>query len=95
MQPDTKPISVDGATEVKPPTDAEALETEIFSTDLDVEEIRRKLEKQQDLAEKKILLLMRRRRALVKALTAERERGGDWTPMNGRGFDPVTREARP
>ena len=82
-------------TEVKLPTDAEALEIEIFSTDLDVEDVRRKLEKQQDLAEKKINLLMRRRRTLVKALAAERERGGGWTPMNGQRYDQVTGEARP
>lgn len=90
--PEAKPA---GLSLTKPLTPAEDLEVEILSTDLDVELVRRKLEKQQDLAEKKIALLLRRRRALVRALATERERGAGWTPMNGRRFDPVTGEVAP
>jgi hypothetical protein len=93
MQPQPQLITAEPPQiETKPSTPAEEYEVEIFSTDLEVEVIRRKLEKQQEKAEKDIQLLMRRRRALVKALATERERGGGWTPMNGRQYDQVTGE---
>ena len=90
--PDQQTIPGQVLVEEKPKTPVEEYEVEIFSTDLEIEEARRKLEKQQDTALKKIELLMRRRRVLVRGLAQERERGGGWTPMHGRKFDQVTGE---
>ena len=95
MQPETKAGAPAAPAEPKPLTPVEEIEVEIFSTDLEIEQIRQKLEKQQEVAEKKIKALMLRRVRWTRALATEREHGGGWTPMNGREVNKGTGEVRP
>lgn len=75
-------------------THAEELQEEIFSTDLEIEGVRRKVERAQEVAELALLKLHRRRWTLVRALSNERERGAGWTATNGRVGDERTGEVR-
>ena len=94
MQPQPDTGTAPPQPEAKPLTLVEEIEAEVFSTDLEIEEIRRKLEKRQELAEKKIRALLLRRARWTRALATEREHGAGWTPMNGRRFDPGTGEVQ-
>lgn len=77
-----------------PQNHAEELEVEVFSTDEEIEKLRQKMERAWELGQEKLSKLARRRAALVKSLTREREQGAGWKPMVRQGVDRETGQPR-
>ena len=74
---------------------ADALQEEVYSTELEIETVRQKVEKAQEQAEKKLVLLFRRKFALERSIAREKEQGAGFSKVNHGADETMSVQVRP